>query len=296
MNLADDQFCEQRLVRWLEPPGRETAHHIRRKQNRRLVCHRNVGAKRPIPRDGCAQPVGDEQRGHNYGDLPSDPDLQAFPAATTWPPYFRWQSSATNDTVLVTRSRAVEVERPRRQSRDQIPIGRVSEGLGQFLPPSRLPRWLKYVQKQRLVSPKCHSLLLAAHRVHKRQPHGKAECRRITRQLNEGESPHALRRDLRYAHGGAFTSRHLAGQTEQAWCLTVLTNAVVTWTTEHYGLAVASLRAEGRYVDDEALAHISPAHSENVNFFGTIDVDIESELAKLDGTGYRPLREAEPVV
>jgi hypothetical protein len=43
----------------------------------------------------------------------------------------------------------------------------------------------------------------------------------------------------------------------------------------------------------KALAHISPAHSENVNFFGTIDVDIESELAKLDGTGYWPLREAE---
>jgi hypothetical protein len=27
--------------------------------------------------------------------------------------------------------------------------------------------------------------------------------------------------------------------------------------------------AEGRAVDDELLAHISPAHSENVNFFGT---------------------------
>ncbi len=72
----------------------------------------------------------------------------------------------------------------------------------------------------------------------------------------------------------------------------MLTNAVVTWTTEYYGLAVAALRAEGRHVDDEALAHISPAHSENVNFFGTIDVDVESELAKLDLAGHRPLRPA----
>jgi hypothetical protein len=33
-----------------------------------------------------------------------------------------------------------------------------------------------------------------------------------------------------------------------------------------------------------------PAHSENINFFGAIEVDIESELAQLGPTGYRPLR------
>ena len=70
-----------------------------------------------------------------------------------------------------------------------------------------------------------------------------------------------------------------------------MTNAVVTWTTEYYGLAVTDIRARGRQVEDELLALISPAHSENVNFFGTIAVDIEHELAKLDPSGYRPLRE-----
>ena len=38
------------------------------------------------------------------------------------------------------------------------------------------------------------------------------------------------------------------------------------------------------------LAHISPAHSENINFFGAIEVDIDGELAQLSPTGYRPLR------
>jgi hypothetical protein len=38
------------------------------------------------------------------------------------------------------------------------------------------------------------------------------------------------------------------------------------------------------------LARISPAHSENINFFGSIDVDIDAELAQLGPTGYRPLR------
>jgi TnpA family transposase len=110
--------------------------------------------------------------------------------------------------------------------------------------------------------------------------------RKISRQLNKGESLHALKRDLLYAHEGAVRARHLEQQTEQAWCLTLVTNAVVTWTTEYYGLVVESMRAAGRRVDDEVLAHISPAHSENINFFGFID----AELAQLGPTGYRPLR------
>jgi hypothetical protein len=42
-------------------------------------------------------------------------------------------------------------------------------------------------------------------------------------------------------------------------------------------------------VPDELLAHISPVHSGNINFFGVINVDIEAGLAKLSG-GWRPLR------
>ncbi|MEV6029383.1 Tn3 family transposase [Streptomyces sp. NPDC052036] len=118
--------------------------------------------------------------------------------------------------------------------------------------------------------------------------------RKIARQLNKGESLHSLRRSLLYAHEGAIRHRHLAAQTEQAWCLTLLTNSVVTWTTEYYSLAIAQMRAEGRAVDDELLAHISPAHSENVNFFGTINVEVDTELAKLDPAGYRPLRPRRP--
>jgi TnpA family transposase len=118
--------------------------------------------------------------------------------------------------------------------------------------------------------------------------------RKIARQLNKGESLHSLRRSLLYAHEGAIRHRHLAQQTEQAWCLTLLTNSVVTWTTEYYGLAINQMRAEGRAIDDELLAHISPAHSENVNFYGTIAVEVDTELAKLDPAGYRPLRPRSP--
>ncbi|MFE9311162.1 hypothetical protein ACFYM5_26365 [Streptomyces sp. NPDC006706] len=50
----------------------------------------------------------------------------------------------------------------------------------------------------------------------------------------------------------------------------------------NYGLAIAQMRAEGRAVDDDLLADTSLAHSEKVNFCGTINVEVDTELAKLD--------------
>lgn len=58
--------------------------------------------------------------------------------------------------------------------------------------------------------------------------------------------------------------------------------------------AVQQLRGQGRDVPGKVLTHISPADSENVNFFGVITVDVEAELAKLDPAGWRPLRPATP--
>jgi hypothetical protein len=49
-------------------------------------------------------------------------------------------------------------------------------------------------------------------------------------------------RSLAYAGEGALRRRHHEQQTEQMWCLTLATNAIVTWTTEYHGLAVAALR------------------------------------------------------
>ncbi len=64
----------------------------------------------------------------------------------------------------------------------------------------------------------------------------------------------------------------------------------VLWHTEYMGLAVGELRSAGRDVDAEVLAHISPAHSSAVNYYGSITVDYDRELAQLDDQGHRPLR------
>lgn len=69
-----------------------------------------------------------------------------------------------------------------------------------------------------------------------------------------------------------------------------MTNAVVCWHTEYLGLAVGELRAAGREVDAEVLAHISPARSSVVNYYGSITVDYDRELAQLGDRGHRPLR------
>jgi TnpA family transposase len=114
--------------------------------------------------------------------------------------------------------------------------------------------------------------------------------RRIGRQLNKGENIHTLRRNLAHAHEGTIRRRHPEQQSEQMWCLTIATNAIVCWMTEYHGLAVVALRDAGRQVDDEVLAHIWPTHHENVHLYGTHTVDIDGELAGLDANGYRPLR------
>lgn len=62
------------------------------------------------------------------------------------------------------------------------------------------------------------------------------------------------------------------------------------WHTEYMGLAVGELRDAGREVDTEVLAHISPARSSVVNYYGPITVDYEHDLAQLDDQGHRPLR------
>lgn len=59
---------------------------------------------------------------------------------------------------------------------------------------------------------------------------------------------------LAYAGDGAIRQRHHEEQAEQMWCLTLATNAVVTWTSEYNGLAVTALRRAGRDSDDAVLA------------------------------------------
>jgi hypothetical protein len=139
------------------------------------------------------------------------------------------------------------------------------------------PEWGDLVVKMSGHPPFSAQVILNGHNYVERRAAQEDYRRRIARQLDQSENLHSWRRDLAYANKGALCQSHHEELAEQTWCLTIATNAVVTWTTEYYRLAVTALRSTGRRIDDELFAHIWPSHHENVNFYGTHSVDVERE-------------------
>jgi hypothetical protein len=84
--------------------------------------------------------------------------------------------------------------------------------------------------------------------------------------------------------------KHLDDQIDQALCLTLITNAVVLWTTTYLGDALDALRADGFPITDETLSHLSPAQHDHINFYGTyaFDIDAERRQPELAGTRSAP--------
>jgi TnpA family transposase len=114
--------------------------------------------------------------------------------------------------------------------------------------------------------------------------------RRINSQLNKGESLHALRGWLFFAEEGGVRRRHLDEQTNQANCLNLVTNAIITWNTVYIAEALRQLRAEGHAFCAEAIAHLSPAMYAHVNRYGKYTFNVEP----MQPGQLRPLREPTP--
>ncbi|HYQ91655.1 MAG TPA: Tn3 family transposase, partial [Candidatus Competibacteraceae bacterium] len=72
-------------------------------------------------------------------------------------------------------------------------------------------------------------------------------------------------------------------------CLNLLTNAVVTWNTVYMAAAIDQLRQEGYPVQEEDIAHLSPARYEHINPYGRYRFEVNPELAP---NRLRPLRRA----
>ncbi|CAN5765018.1 Tn3-like element TnAs1 family transposase [soil metagenome] len=110
--------------------------------------------------------------------------------------------------------------------------------------------------------------------------------RRIGRQLNRGEATNDLRRFIFFANRGAVRSPHHDDQTTQAHCHTLVVNACVLSTTGYLEDAIDAEEADGHEVTDEAKAHLSFAHFETINPYGTMVFDIAGVLKR----SRRPLR------
>jgi TnpA family transposase len=114
--------------------------------------------------------------------------------------------------------------------------------------------------------------------------------RRIQVQLNKGESLHALRQFLMFGNEGKIRRRQLEEQTNQASCLTLVTNAVITWNTVYMAAAIEQLRTEGYTIADADITHLSPARYEHINRYGKYQFNVEEILNRQE---LRPLRKPE---
>jgi TnpA family transposase len=117
--------------------------------------------------------------------------------------------------------------------------------------------------------------------------HDNAHRRRIHRQLNKGESIHALRKDIFYANRGEIRKRHEHEQDTQTLCLNLLTNAVIAWNTIYIGHIHQHLANQGTPLADEAIEHTSPTIRAHLNVYGRYDLH---RIRTPEIGEFRPLR------
>lgn len=111
--------------------------------------------------------------------------------------------------------------------------------------------------------------------------------RRINRQLNRGESIHALRRFLLFARQGELRRRKQEELANQSHCLTLVTNAVIVWNTIYMAAVLEYLKQEGYPISEEDIAHLSPARFEHINPYGKYRFNLAENQNR---QGLRPLR------
>lgn len=111
--------------------------------------------------------------------------------------------------------------------------------------------------------------------------------RRINTQINKGEGLHRIRKFLMFGDEGKIRKKQLEEQTNQASCLTLVTNAIITWNTVYMAGAIDQLRAQGYEISDEDITHLSPARRKHINRYGKYQFNISDVLNRKQ---LRPLR------
>ena len=75
----------------------------------------------------------------------------------------------------------------------------------------------------------------------------------------------------------------------QAYCLNLITNAVIVWNTIYMNAAIEQLKSEGHPVMNEDIRHFSPARHGHLNPYGRFIFEIDEEFERKE---LRPLRQA----
>ena len=91
-----------------------------------------------------------------------------------------------------------------------------------------------------------------------------------------------------FANKGVLRKKQEEELMNQAGCLNLVTNAVVTWNTVYMAAVIERLRAEGQKMNDEDIARLSPARYEHINLYEKYRFEVEEGLSR---SRLRPLRQ-----
>ena len=109
--------------------------------------------------------------------------------------------------------------------------------------------------------------------------------RQIGAQLNKGEKLHALRAHLFSANRGRIRKPYPDDHLNQANCLNLIINAIITWNTVYMQAAIDHLQQHGQVISEDALAQLSPVRFAHINVHGKYSFDISVPLLN---NGLRP--------
>ncbi len=92
--------------------------------------------------------------------------------------------------------------------------------------------------------------------------------RRATRELNKGESRHALAKAVHFYKQGEIRERTLQLQQYKMSGLNLVTAAIIYWNTVHIDMIVESMKSKGTEVDEQLLQYLSPLNWNHINLAG----------------------------
>jgi len=108
------------------------------------------------------------------------------------------------------------------------------------------------------------------------------------RQLNKGESLHALKAHLTVGNRGVVRRKTEEGLQHQVACLNLLANAIIVWNSVYMGAALKQLQREGYPIESADLQHIWPTRFEHINVYGRYEFNLDEARQR---HGLRELRQ-----
>ena len=111
-------------------------------------------------------------------------------------------------------------------------------------------------------------------------------CRRILTQGNRHEGRHAWMRDVSFAQRGSLYQSLHDGMAVQLASLSLVTNAIVLWSTWYMNLALEQLARDGVAVDPADVSRLSPLGHAHIRLYGRYRFVVDPQVARC---GFRAL-------